>query len=199
MSPFCRQVPVDAREFYKLQKSETFCVMAFPRFLVADWEICSAPRRSSASPCKEESKLSFGTFSYAMHVGLQVPLRNTGCFDSCNKHKAPARSQFPSHLRAQVIKRHENTIAFDFLHLLISIFFLTGWCKAQSWDPAFQFSTHSLTGRDNFFNILFLLRLFLLYFRWSPESEKGTFVSFSYLGGTFGSVITFPLCGKLTF
>ena len=33
-------------------------------------------------------------------------------------------------------------------------------------------------------------------FRWSPESEKGTFVSFSYLGGTFGSVITFPLCGK---
>ena len=32
--------------------------------------------------------------------------------------------------------------------------------------------------------------------RWSPESEKGTFVSFSYLGGTFGSVITFPLCGK---
>jgi len=31
--------------------------------------------------------------------------------------------------------------------------------------------------------------------RWSPESEKGTFVSFSYLGGTFGSVITFPLCG----
>ena len=32
--------------------------------------------------------------------------------------------------------------------------------------------------------------------RWSPQSEKGTFVSFSYLGGTFGSVITFPLCGE---
>ena len=124
MSPFCEQVLVDARELQALElKSRTFCVMASPRFLVADWEICSAQRRSSASPCKEESKLSFGTCSNAMHFGLKVPLRNTGCFDSCNKHKAPARSQFPSHLRAQVIKRHDNIIAFDFLHLLISIFF----------------------------------------------------------------------------
>jgi len=31
--------------------------------------------------------------------------------------------------------------------------------------------------------------------RWVPESEKGRFVSFSYLGGTFGAVVTFPLCG----
>ena len=36
----------------------------------------------------------------------------------------------------------------------------------------------------------------ILCLRWSPQSEKGTFVSFSYLGGTFGSVITFPLCGE---
>ena len=71
MSPICGQVLVDARELQALElKSGTFCVMASPRFLVADWEICWAQRRSSASPCKEESKLSFGTCSYAMHVGL---------------------------------------------------------------------------------------------------------------------------------
>ena len=33
--------------------------------------------------------------------------------------------------------------------------------------------------------------------KWSPEAEKGKFVSFSYLGGTFGSVVTFPLCGVI--
>ena len=33
--------------------------------------------------------------------------------------------------------------------------------------------------------------------KWSPEPEKGRFVSFSYLGGTFGSVVTFPLCGVI--
>ena len=33
--------------------------------------------------------------------------------------------------------------------------------------------------------------------KWSPEKEKGKFVSFSYLGGTFGSVVTFPLCGLI--
>lgn len=31
--------------------------------------------------------------------------------------------------------------------------------------------------------------------KWSPENERGRFVAFSYLGGTFGSVVTFPLCG----
>ena len=31
--------------------------------------------------------------------------------------------------------------------------------------------------------------------KWVPDQEKGKFVSFSYLGGTFGSVVTFPLCG----
>ena len=34
--------------------------------------------------------------------------------------------------------------------------------------------------------------------RWVPESEKGRFVSFAYLGGSFGSVVTFPLCGLIT-
>ena len=33
--------------------------------------------------------------------------------------------------------------------------------------------------------------------RWVPESERGKFVSFSYLGGTFGSVVTFPLVGYI--
>ena len=39
--------------------------------------------------------------------------------------------------------------------------------------------------------------LHLLTSKWSPEKEKGKFVSFSYLGGTFGSVVTFPLCGLI--
>ena len=33
--------------------------------------------------------------------------------------------------------------------------------------------------------------------KWSPEKEKGKFVSFSYLGGAFGSVVIFPLCGLI--
>ena len=56
------------RESYKVKKTETFCVMATPRFPVADWEICWAQRRSSGSPCKEESKFSFGTCSNALLV-----------------------------------------------------------------------------------------------------------------------------------
>ena len=43
MSHFCGQVLVDARELQALElKSGTFCVIASPRFLVADWEICWA-------------------------------------------------------------------------------------------------------------------------------------------------------------
>ncbi len=33
-----------------------------------------------------------------------------------------------------------------------------------------------------------------IFFQWSPEKEKGTFLS-SYLGGTFGTVVTYPMCG----
>merc|ERR1719341_877659 len=33
--------------------------------------------------------------------------------------------------------------------------------------------------------------------RWIPESEKGKFVTFTYNGGTVGSIITFPLCGMI--
>jgi len=31
--------------------------------------------------------------------------------------------------------------------------------------------------------------------QWVPEEEKGKFMSFAYMGGTFGACITYPLCG----
>ena len=33
--------------------------------------------------------------------------------------------------------------------------------------------------------------------RWVPEGERSAFISFAYVGGTFGSVITNPLCGLI--
>ena len=32
---------------------------------------------------------------------------------------------------------------------------------------------------------------------WVPEKEKSAFVSFAYVGGTFGSIITNPMCGAI--
>ena len=32
---------------------------------------------------------------------------------------------------------------------------------------------------------------------WVPEDERSAFISFAYVGGTFGSVITNPLCGLI--
>merc|ERR1712235_236198 len=31
--------------------------------------------------------------------------------------------------------------------------------------------------------------------KWTPTSEKGLFVSIAYMGATFGTVITYPMCG----
>ena len=33
--------------------------------------------------------------------------------------------------------------------------------------------------------------------QWVPEKEKSAFVSFAYVGGTFGSIITNPMCGAI--
>ena len=33
--------------------------------------------------------------------------------------------------------------------------------------------------------------------QWVPEKEKSAFVSFAYVGGTFGSIITNPICGLI--
>ena len=33
--------------------------------------------------------------------------------------------------------------------------------------------------------------------KWVPEDERSAFISFAYVGGTFGSVITNPLCGLI--
>ena len=33
--------------------------------------------------------------------------------------------------------------------------------------------------------------------RWVPEDERSAFISFAYVGGTFGSVITNPMCGLI--
>ena len=30
-------------------------------------------------------------------------------------------------------------------------------------------------------------------FRWVPTSEKPVFLSFAYVGGTFGTIITYPV------
>ena len=32
---------------------------------------------------------------------------------------------------------------------------------------------------------------------WVPEKEKSAFVSFAYVGGTFGSIVTNPMCGAI--
>ena len=33
--------------------------------------------------------------------------------------------------------------------------------------------------------------------KWVPEDERSAFISFAYVGGTFGSVITNPICGLI--
>ena len=33
--------------------------------------------------------------------------------------------------------------------------------------------------------------------KWVPEDERSAFISFAFVGGTFGSVITNPLCGLI--
>ena len=33
--------------------------------------------------------------------------------------------------------------------------------------------------------------------KWVPNKEKSAFVSFAYVGGTFGSIITNPICGVI--
>ena len=33
--------------------------------------------------------------------------------------------------------------------------------------------------------------------RWVPDREKSAFLSFAYVGGTFGSIITNPICGLI--
>ena len=33
--------------------------------------------------------------------------------------------------------------------------------------------------------------------KWVPEEERSAFISFAFVGGTFGSVITNPLCGLI--
>ena len=33
--------------------------------------------------------------------------------------------------------------------------------------------------------------------KWVPEDERSAFISFAYVGGTFGSVITNPMCGLI--
>ena len=32
---------------------------------------------------------------------------------------------------------------------------------------------------------------------WVPVKEKAGFTSFAYVGGTFGTIITYPLCGLI--
>ena len=34
-------------------------------------------------------------------------------------------------------------------------------------------------------------------FRWVPEAEKSKFISITYSGSAFGTVITYPLCGYI--
>ena len=33
--------------------------------------------------------------------------------------------------------------------------------------------------------------------RWAPINERSKFVTFTYFGGTFGVLVTYPLCGFL--
>ena len=33
--------------------------------------------------------------------------------------------------------------------------------------------------------------------QWVPEKEKYAFLSFAFVGGTFGSIITNPMCGAI--
>ena len=33
--------------------------------------------------------------------------------------------------------------------------------------------------------------------RWAPMEERSKFVTFTYFGGTFGTLVTYPICGYL--
>ena len=56
--------------------------------------------------------------------------------------------------------------------------------KEKSSTPTMDFNRHKIKLSHNFF-------------RWAPIEEHSKFVTFTYIGGTFGTMITYPICGVI--